>query len=95
MMNQEQVLSVTRDLLQIVGTFLTTYGLMSSTQWAPVAGGVLMIVPVVWGIINHSQTNAVAVVAAMPEVKKIETEPTAAGAALAKASPVNVVVAAP
>ena len=65
-MNQEQVMSVVRDVLQIVGTFLTTYGVINSGQWQPIAGGVLMMAPVIWGIYTHTQANAVAVVAAAP-----------------------------
>jgi hypothetical protein len=65
-MNNQQVLSVARDLLQVIGTFLTTYGVLNSGQWEAVAGGILMIVPVVWGIYSHTQANAVATVAAMP-----------------------------
>lgn len=91
-MNQEQFLSIVRSLLQVAGTFTTTYGLFSDQQWTAVAGGIVMIAPVAWGIYVHTKNNAVAVVAAMPEVKKIETTATVDGAALAKASADNVVV---
>ncbi len=41
----------------------------------------------VWGLVAHKQVNLVATVAAMPEVAKVETMPTEAGAALAESVP--------
>lgn len=82
-MNQEQMMSVVRDVLQILGTFLTTYGLLSGEQWQPIAGGVIMIAPVVWGIVKHTKTNAIATVAAMPEVKKVVAVSSIANGSLA------------
>ena len=85
-MNQQQVMSVVRDLLQIVGTFLTTYGIFSQEQWQPIAGGLLMIAPVVWGMLAHTQANAIAVAAAIPDVAKVEVKPTPTGIALKDAA---------
>lgn len=52
-----------------------------------VLGGGGSAVAGIWGLIAHKQVNMVAAVAAMPEVAKVETMPTAAGVALASAVP--------
>ncbi len=41
----------------------------------------------VWGLVAHKQANMVAVVAALPEVAKVEVMPTPAGVALATSVP--------
>ncbi len=64
-MNSDQFMSIVRDALQIIGTFLTTYGLITGAQWQPIAGGLLMIAPVAWGIYTHTQANTIASVAKM------------------------------
>jgi hypothetical protein len=46
-------------------------------------GSVGSAVAGVWGVIDKKQVNLVAAVAAMPEVNKVETMPTQAGADLA------------
>jgi len=65
--NEQQTLSFVRDLMQIVGTFLVTSHLFGVTDqfWQLLTGVVLMAVPFIWGAINHTQANAVAVVAAL------------------------------
>jgi hypothetical protein len=86
MLNSNQILSVVRDFLQICGTFLTTYGVLTSEQWEPVAGGILMIAPIVWGIAVHSKANTIKAAATLPEVAKVEVHPTHEGMELRKAA---------
>ncbi len=64
-MNLEQIKSIIRDILQILGTMLVSFKLFAITDetWSVIAGAIMMLVPVVWGILNHTQANAVAVVA--------------------------------
>ena len=85
-MNSDQLMSVVRDALQIVGTFLATYGVLTSEQWQPMMGAIIMVAPVVWGIIVHSKTNTVKAAARLPEVSKVEVYPTHEGIELRKAA---------
>lgn len=78
-------MSVARALLQIIGTTLVAYSTqtgITESMWATISGGVLMIVPVVWGLWAHTQTNAIATVAAMPEVQKVVAVPEIANVVL-------------
>lgn len=89
-MNQEQFMSIVRNALQIVGTFLTTYGVLQDAAWTPLAGAVLMAAPVLWGIYTHTDANAVAVVDKLAKdpaspVAGIITTNTPAGRELAAA----------
>jgi hypothetical protein len=95
-MNQDQLLSVVRAVMQIVGTGLMTTGIggITSEGWSTITGGVLMIAPVVWGIFAHSESGAVAAVdrlAKNPDssVKGVILSPTVAGEELAKSLPGN------
>lgn len=91
-LNQEQYMSIVRNLLQVAGTFLTTYGVLQDAAWTPIAGAVLMVAPVAWGLYAHTDTNAVAVVDKMakdpdsPVVGVVVTR-TPAGEAMAAQLP--------
>ncbi len=52
-----------------------------------VVGAAVSGAGLLWGLITHKKVNMVAAVAALPEVAKIETTPTQAGASLAAAIP--------
>lgn len=54
-MNLDQILSLTRAILAIVGTVLTTHGSMSQQTWELYAGPILAIVPIVWSLYHHSE----------------------------------------
>lgn len=82
-MNQEQVLSIVRALLQIAGTVLVSRGFMTETDWTTIAGGVVMAVPVIWSMYVHMKSTQIATVAAMPDVKKVVTSPAIANGSLA------------
>src|SRR5262245_37320009 len=67
-MNLDQVLSIVRAILQILGTTLVSRGLiLSEADWTTISGGVLMVVPVAWSIWANRKTAKIARVAAMPE----------------------------
>ena len=73
--NQQQVLSLVRDLMQALGTFMVTSHVagMTTQYWELITGVVLMLVPIIWGMLNHTQANTVATVAAMPSTEtKVE-----------------------
>jgi hypothetical protein len=78
-MNQEQILSLARTLLQIGGTLAVARGWVSAEQAADltnqlvVAGGALVTIgATVWGLVARSKKNLVASVAALPEVAEIK-----------------------
>ena len=48
MINKDQVFSLARDFLKIVGTYLTTSGVTTSSQWELVVGGILAAAGIVW-----------------------------------------------
>lgn len=90
-MNQQQFLSIVREVLQIIGTMLVSFHVagMTDTTWEPIAGAALMIAPAVWGWFNHTETNAVAIVSDIAKnpqspVKGVVTEATPEGRALAQ-----------
>jgi hypothetical protein len=80
-MNQDQVMSIVRSVLQILGTGLVSKGVIGDADWTTIAGAILMVVPVGWGIYAHTQQQKIASVAAMPEVKTIVATPAVAAAA--------------
>jgi hypothetical protein len=96
-MNEEQVKSGIRWLITtfggVVAGFFAAKGwftvdqvlsvLNSGTFIGVVTSGVILV----WGLITHKKSNAVAVVNAMPEVQGVVTAPTADGRALANAVP--------
>jgi hypothetical protein len=91
-MNQEQVLSFVRWLQATIGPLLIANGYVSASTLQMVSGVVISLVPLAWSMFVHTQTNAVAVVAALAKdpaspVKAIVTDPSLAGRELAKAMP--------
>ena len=70
-MNQDQILSIARAVLQVVGTGLVSKGLIGTADWSTIMGAVLMVVPVIWGMMAHTDAAKVAAVEAMPSVKQI------------------------
>lgn len=65
-MNLQQVLSLARTALKVIGTALTTYGTVSTGMWESISGLVILIIPIVWDMFVHTESNAVAIVAALP-----------------------------
>ncbi|SRR6266478_10228559 len=96
-MNQEQVKSFVRWLQATLGPILVSHGYISSSNMEIVAGVVISLVPLVWSIFVHTQTNAVAVVDAIAKdpaspIKAVIVAPTASGIELARALPGNTTV---
>jgi hypothetical protein len=76
-MNQEQFMSIVRAVLQIIGTALVSYSVKTGITdqiWTTISGSVLMVAPVIWGLVVHTQANAIAIVAKLPS-----TDVSAAG----------------
>lgn len=95
-MNNAQVMSVLRMLLQIAGTAIVAHGTLgiNGAMWEQISGAVVMIAPVIWGLFAHTDTAALKTVEAMPDVAKIIPVPGAGdgvGAALADPSRTKVV----
>ena len=96
-MNIEQVKSAVRWLIATFGPFLIAHGYASSGTLEMAGGVVVSLAPLLWSMLTHTQTNAVAVVdtlAKQPDsgVKAVVTDNTVAGAALANAMPGNTTV---
>ncbi len=86
MPNQEQVMSLVRALLMAIGASLVAKGWLAGAMLEPLVGLFVMVVPVVWSMLTHTQSNAVAVAAAIPAVSKVEVTATPEGLALKDAA---------
>jgi hypothetical protein len=74
MFSLDQVLSVTRNLLQIAGTLLMAYGFVTEGVWESVSGAVVMAVPILWGIFAHSKGQIISSAAKLSDVDRIVTD---------------------
>jgi hypothetical protein len=90
-MNQDQLLSLARAVMQVTGTVLTTVGVggITDSSWSTITGGVLVLISLIWGNRAHSESGTVAAadrLAKDPDsaVKGVIVAPTVAGVALAK-----------
>lgn len=96
-MNEEQVKSGVRWAVATFGGVVAGWfaakgwftidqvtGVLNSPVFLSLAGSLIMGA---WGLVTHTQKNAVNVVNNMPEVKGVVTNPTAAGVELAKSIP--------
>lgn len=96
-MNPEQVSGQVRLWLAvfsgIAGALGWTWFDGLAAQIAAAAGPLTALGLAIWSLLSKTKANQVATVASMPEVKKIELQPTIAGAALDRATPPNVQVA--
>jgi len=91
-MNLEQIKSLIRWLQATVGPILISHGYVSSGNLEMIAGVLISLAPLIWSMVVHTQTNAVAVVdtlAKKPDsgVKAVVTDNTEAGRTLASAMP--------
>lgn len=87
-MNQEQVSAVVRWVIAVLpgsalGVYAISKGWISASQIELIGGALTAVVPLVWSLFVHTKSNTVAVVAAMPEVAKVEATNTPEGRALA------------
>ena len=67
-MNNAQLLSLLRTILQIIGTFVIAHGSMgiNAAMWEQISGAVIVVAPTIWGLFSHSDAAKIAAVAAMP-----------------------------
>jgi hypothetical protein len=93
-LNQEQALSTLRFFLTLVGGMLVSRGVLKADSVGALVSDIISVVSAaavlgsyVWSLCVHTQTNAVAVVAAMPQVSGVVTMPTVEGAVLAASVP--------
>jgi hypothetical protein len=87
--NTDQLLSLLRTVLQMIGTYVVAnhvLGANSSQLWDLLAGIILMAAPTIWSIYAHTDAANIKKVTAMPDVKEIVVKANAGngvGAALA------------
>jgi hypothetical protein len=77
-MNNEQIMSVIRALLKVVGSVLATYGILDPAtagsvveQTAVVVGALMALGGTLWGIFGKTDKKIVAAAASLPEVKSV------------------------
>ena len=87
-MNQDQMLSLLRTILQIIGTSIVAHGTMgiNGAMWEQISGVVIILAPTVWSMYAHTDTAKLKAVEAMPAVTKITVAPTTADATAAAAA---------
>lgn len=89
-MNQDQVFSLLRTVLQIAGTAIVAHGTLgiNGAMWEQLSGGILMLAPVIWSMWVHTDASKIKAVTAMPGVAQIIVKTSAGdGAAAAAADP--------
>ena len=66
-MNQDQMLSLLRTVMQIVGTIIVSHGTRGITGalWEQISGVVIIIGPTIWSMYAHTDSAKLASVAAM------------------------------
>ena len=77
-MTKDQVLSMTRAALNVLGTILMTYGFikgLDAEAWSAASGAILTLVGVGWGIYAHTKTSTITAAAKLPEVAQIVATP--------------------
>jgi hypothetical protein len=72
-MNQDQLLSLLRTILQVIGTAVVTHGTLgiNGAMWEQISGAVIIIAPTIWSMYEHTDAANIAKVTAMPDVAKI------------------------
>lgn len=83
----EQATSLARTLSKIAGTVLVTYGITTAEKWDTLAGALtqiggllLVVMPIIVDMFNHSKTGTIKSAAALPEVQSVITTPKLADA---------------
>lgn len=89
--NQEQLMSLLRTALQMIGTYVVARGVLGAdgaNLWQLISGLILMVAPTVWSMFAHTDSAMIKNVTAMPDVKQIVVAPNASdGAGAAAADP--------
>src|ERR1017187_979979 len=89
-MNQDQLLSLLRTVLQIIGTSIVAHGTMgiNGAMWEQISGAVIILAPTIWSMYAHTHESMIASVTANPDVKQVVVSKYAVdGAARAAADP--------
>lgn len=86
-MNQDQVLSLLRTVLQIIGTSVVAHGTLgiNGAMWEQITGALLVLAPTIWSMYAHTRAAAIASVAANPDVKSVVVATGASDGTLAAA----------
>lgn len=81
-MNIQQWMSLLRSVLIAVGGGMGFTAIMTPEQWTTISnttvtvlGGIITLVPLVWGVVGKTNAGLVKSAANVPEVKKITVEP--------------------
>lgn len=72
--NQEQLLSLLRTLLQVVGTFVISRSLLGDSSgqwWQLISGAILLAAPTIWSMYAHTDGAMIKNVTAMTDVKQV------------------------
>lgn len=81
-MTNDQILSMARAALNILGTILLTCGYikgLDAETWSTISGALLTLVGVGWGLFAHTRINTVTAAAKLPEVEQIVATSAFAG----------------
>ena len=67
-MNNDQLLSLLRTVLQIIGTSVVAHGTLgiNGAMWEQISGALIILAPTIWGIYSRTDAATLATVAAMP-----------------------------
>ncbi len=82
-MNQEQVLSIVRQILLFGGGLIVSKGWIDNTTLITVVGALVTLIGSAWAIWSKRPTGLVASAAALPSVEKIVADPAIANGTLA------------
>jgi hypothetical protein len=64
-------MSLIRAVLLIIGTFLASSGDPLSANWESISGVILLIIPVVWSMVVHSDAGKLKAVEKLPDVERV------------------------
>jgi len=84
-MNQDQITGIIRAFAPPLVAYLAAKGWIGAESTGDITALLVAIGVALWSVAIHRRERTVAIVAAMPEVKKVEIEPTPSGKALADA----------
>ena len=82
-MNQEQVLSIVRQVLLFGGGIVVSKGWIDNSTLVSVVGALVTLIASAWAIWTRRATGLVAAAAALPDVSKVVTDPSIANGTLA------------
>ncbi len=76
--NPEQLASILRTVLQVVGGIVAANGWIADEQWVAISGGLLTIATTAWGLWARKDSNLIKSAADVPAVEKIVAPGTSA-----------------